>query len=78
MLVSHQLAKPAALAKLRVEINNELEKATKRLASQTKKAQKMWTKVRRSWPHTCAVPPFCLFVVVVGGVSGVVGVVGST
>jgi len=41
-----QLAKPAAVAKLRVDINNELEKATKRLASQTKKAQKMWTKVR--------------------------------
>ncbi|CBN78280.1 conserved unknown protein [Ectocarpus siliculosus] len=39
-----RLAKPAALAKLRAEINNELEKATKRLASQTKKAQKMWSK----------------------------------
>ncbi len=40
-----QLAKPAALAKLRGEIKNTLEVATKRLASQTKKAQKMWTKV---------------------------------
>eukprot|EP00904_Undaria_pinnatifida_P013019 jgi/Undpi1/8848/HiC_scaffold_25.g11310.m1 len=39
-----KLCKPASLAKLRVEINNELEKATRRLASQTKKAQKMWTK----------------------------------
>eukprot|EP00752_Nemacystus_decipiens_P005620 g5085.t1 len=39
-----KLAKPAALAKLRVDINNNLEIATKRLASQTKKAQKMWTK----------------------------------
>lgn len=39
-----KLAKPAALAKLRSEIDKELEKATKRLASQTKKAQKMWTK----------------------------------
>ena len=41
-----QLSKPASLAKLRNEINNELEKATRRLASQTKKAQKMWTKVQ--------------------------------
>ncbi|CAM9192250.1 unnamed protein product [Ectocarpus sp. 13 AM-2016] len=39
-----RLAKPAALAKLRAEINNELDKAVKRLASQTKKAQKMWSK----------------------------------
>lgn len=40
-----QVAKPEALAKLRSEINKELERASKRLASQTKKAQKMWTKV---------------------------------
>ncbi|CAM9234721.1 unnamed protein product [Hapterophycus canaliculatus] len=39
-----KLAKPTALAKLRAEINSELEKATKRLANQTKKEQKMWTK----------------------------------
>eukprot|EP00903_Cladosiphon_okamuranus_P021688 g19941.t1 len=39
-----KLAKPAALATLRRDINNLLEKATKRLATQTKKAQKMWTK----------------------------------
>lgn len=42
-----QVAKPASLGKLREEISGQLDIASKRLSNQTRKAQKMWNKVRR-------------------------------